>query len=76
MHPMILSGTRINDCDQPGAVIYDHDSDAVLQHVFADQWEAQDFIEFCVGEYRRVPFESVDMALVAWRHDRKAVSCG
>lgn len=69
----ILSGERINECDRPGACLYEKTSGIAFGPVFADEHEAQDFIDFCMGEYRRVPVESMDMALVAWRHDRKAV---
>jgi hypothetical protein len=41
---MILEGTRINECDREGAVLYCSTSGHAFGHLFASAVEAEDFM--------------------------------
>ena len=46
MSARILSGYRVNECDKPGAVIYDGTTGHVYPTLFCDEAEAQAFLDW------------------------------
>jgi hypothetical protein len=71
MGTRILAGTRVNDCDAPGAVLYDSVTDTAFGPLFDDEAAATRFLVFLerVGlDARDVHGRgSMDLWLAEWR---------
>lgn len=68
----IISGVDTNNCDEPIAALFDFTAGQTFGPTFDDQWEAQEFLDWCQAEYGGVKPETVMDSYGQWIHDRRA----
>lgn len=66
----ILSGELLNEDGKTGACLYCSTSGRVFGPLFGDRWDAQEFLDWCLAEYGRVPCEIINDAYAAFLFDR------